>query len=111
MAELLVLDTKALLDASEVGRAAAQALEAQWLKVKDKDEAARALALQELEGKRTLLRKALLERARMIVEGLAKKKKAKWVMEAQAVLWGERDDITKAVIAELDAMGPLALPS
>jgi Skp family chaperone for outer membrane proteins len=101
MPDLLTLDTRAILDTSEVGRAAAATLEKDWAKHQDP---------KELESKRALLRKALLERARMVVEGIAKKKKAKWVMEAGAVIWGERDDITKAVIAEVDAQGPLALP-
>ncbi|MBL8951280.1 MAG: OmpH family outer membrane protein [Myxococcaceae bacterium] len=109
MPDLLTLDTKALLDNSEVGRAAAEELEKRWAKVSAKDEGQKALALQELEGKRFMLRKALIERARPIVERLAKKKKAKWVMEAQAVLWGDREDITKEVIAEVDAQGTLAV--
>ncbi len=109
MPDLLTLDTKALLDNSEVGKTAAAELEKRWAKVDPKNEAARALALQELEGKRFMLRKALIERARPIVERLAKKKKAKWVMETQAVLWGDREDITREVIAEVDAQGSLAI--
>lgn len=110
MPDLLTLDTQALLDQSEVGKTAALELEKLWSKVRDQPEPAKALAYKDLESKRFYLRKALLERARMVVEQLAKKKKAKWVMESHAVLWGERDDITQAVIAEVDAQGPLVMP-
>lgn len=109
MPDLLTLDSKAVLDQSEVGKTAAAELEQRWSKVNPKDDAARSLALQELEQKRFLLRRALLERARPIIESLAKKKKARWVMETQAVLWGDREDITKAVISEVDAQGPLVV--
>src|SRR6185503_10914476 len=100
MPDLLTLDTKALLDHSEVGRAAAALLEKRW---NEEGAAARA----ELERERARLREALLERARRAVERIAKKKKAKWVMEKGAVLWGKSVEITGDVIAAVDEAGPL----
>jgi len=110
MPDLLTLDVRALLDSSEVGKHAAAALAKLWEPVKDQEPSLQSQVLKDLEFKRAWLRKALLERARPVVESLAKKKKARWVLESGAVLWGDREDITKAVVAEIDAQGPLQLP-
>ena len=104
---LLTLDLRALLDTTKVGAEAAKALEKQWNDAKPADDAAKTKLLRDLETKRDALRTQLLARAKPVVAELAKAKKAQAVLEKSIVVWTEAEDITAAVIAKVDAGGPL----
>lgn len=104
---LLTLDLRALLDTTKVGAEAAKSLEKQWNDAKPKDDAAKAKLLRDLETKRDALRQQLLTRAKPIIAELAKAKKAGAVLEKSIVVWSDAEDITAAVIAKVDAGGPL----
>lgn len=104
---LLTLDLRALLDTTKVGADAAKALEKAWNDAKPKDDAAKQKLLRELEVKRDGLRGQLLTRAKPVIAELAKKKGAQAVLEKSIVVWTEAEDITAAVIAKVDAGGPL----
>ncbi len=104
---LLTLDLRALLDTTKVGAEAAKSLEKQWNDAKPKDDAAKAKLLRDLEAKRDSLRQQLLARAKPIIADFAKAKKATAVLEKSIVVWSEAEDITTAVIAKVDAGGPL----
>lgn len=107
MSTLLVVDLPTLLDTSKVGADAAKELEKAWVEAKSKPEDERRELLSKLQARRDGLRDQLLARARPVVEQLAKEKKADAVLEKSAVLWSHAEDITQAVIARVDAGGPL----
>jgi Skp family chaperone for outer membrane proteins len=107
MATLLVVDLPALLDTSKVGADAARELEKAWNEAKSKPEEERRELLAKLQARRDGLREQLLARAKPLVAQLAKEKKADAVLEKGAVLWSTAEDITQALIARVDAGGPL----
>ncbi|MBI3182731.1 MAG: OmpH family outer membrane protein [Myxococcales bacterium] len=108
---LLQLDLASLLDASKVGRDAARALENEWSITEGMPEDRRGEVLANLREKRDALRSALLARAGPIVAELAKKRGASAVLERGSLVWAAEkvEDITAAVIKEVDAQGPLKL--
>ena len=65
--------------------------------------------LAALQLRRDALRSALLSRAKPIIAAQAKKKSAKVVLEKASAVWFDAgvEDITAAVIKEVDAGGPL----
>jgi Skp family chaperone for outer membrane proteins len=107
MSTILLLDVTALLDTSKVGAAAAKQLEQSWDEAKRQPEDAQRTLLTELTARRNGLRTQLLERARPIAAELARQKGAVAVLERGAVFWSQGEDITAAVIAKVDAAGPL----
>jgi len=111
MPDLLLIDLPALLDTSKVGQDAAKNLEKAWNDSKKEPEARRKELLTQLQAKRDQLRNALLQRAKPIIAAQAKKKSAKVVLEKGTVAWFDAavEDITQAVIKEVDAGGPLKL--
>jgi len=111
MPDLLLIDLPALLDTSKVGQEAAKTLEKTWNDAKKDSEAKRKELLGQLQQKRDALRSALLSRARPIIAAQAKKKSAKVVLEKGSAVWFDTgvEDITQAVIKEVDAGGPLKL--
>jgi len=111
MPDLLLIDLPALLDTSKVGQDAAKTLEKTWNDAKKEPESKRKELLTQLQAKRDQLRTALLQRARPIIAAQAKKKSAKVVLEKGTAVWADPavEDITHAVIKEVDAGGPLKL--
>jgi Skp family chaperone for outer membrane proteins len=111
MPDLLLIDLPALLDTSKVGQEAAKGLEKAWNDSKKEPENKRKELLNQLQAKRDQLRVALLARAKPIIAAQAKKKSAKAVLEKGAVVWFDAavEDITQAVIKEVDAGGALKL--
>lgn len=107
MATIALLDTPQLLDKSKVGLEAAKALEKTWVEAKAQPEDKKRELLNQLELKRNDLRKQLIERAGPIIAELAKAKKLDAVLEKGAVIWSTAEDLTNAVIAKVDAAGPL----
>ncbi len=109
MPDLLLIDLPALLDTSKVGQEAAKALEKTWNDAKKEPEAKKRELLAQLQAKRDALRTALLQRAKPIIAAHAKKKSAKVVLERTTAVWHDPgvEDITAAVIKEVDAGGPL----
>ena len=106
---LLTLDLRNLLDTCKVGIEAAKGLEKAWSDAKPANDAAKQKLLRDLEGKRDKLRGLLLARAKPVISELAKKKGATAVIDKNAVVWTEAEDITALVIAKVDAGGPLKL--
>jgi Skp family chaperone for outer membrane proteins len=107
MATIALLDTPQLLDKSKVGLEAAKALEKTWAEAKAQPEDKKRELLNQLELKRSDLRKQLMDRAGPIIAELAKAKKLDAVLEKGAVIWSTAEDLTSAVIAKVDAAGPL----
>jgi len=107
MATIGILDTTLLLDSSTVGADAAKALEKTWTEAKSQPEDKKRELLAELEKKRSNLRQQVIDRAKPVVIELAKQKKLEAVLEKGAVVWSTGEDLTKEVIAKVDALGPL----
>jgi Skp family chaperone for outer membrane proteins len=107
MAKIGILDTAALLDTSKVGAEAARALEKAWAEAKAQPEDKKRELLGQLEQRRSSLRQQLIDRARPVIAELAKKKALDVVLEKGAVVWSTGEDLTKDVIAKVDAAGPL----
>jgi Skp family chaperone for outer membrane proteins len=107
MTTILTVDLPAVLDRSRIGADASKALEKSWADAKAQSEDAKRTLLVELEQKRDALREKLLVRIRPIIAELGKQKGAAAVLEKGGVAWANGDDITAAVIAKLDAGGPL----
>ncbi len=107
MATFALLDTPQLLDKSKVGADAAKALEKTWAEAKAQPEDKKRELLNQLEQKRNDLRRQLLDRAKPAIAEIAKAKKVEAVLEKGAVAWSTAEDITAAVIAKVDAAGPL----
>ena len=109
MPDLLLIDLAALLDTSKVGQDAAKNLEKTWNEAKKEPEARRKELLGQLQQRRDQLRAALLSRAKPLIAAQAKKKSAKVVLEKASAVWADAavEDITQAVIKELDQGGPL----
>lgn len=107
MATIALLDTPQLLDKSKVGLEAAKGLEKTWAEAKAQPEDKKRELLNQLEQKRNALRKQLMDRATPIIAELAKAKKLDAVLEKGAVIWSNAEDLTDAVIAKVDAGGPL----
>lgn len=107
MATFAFLDTPQLLDKSKVGAEAAKALEKTWAEAKAQPEEKKRELLNQLEQKRNALRKQLLDRAAPVIAELAKAKKLDAVLEKGAIVWTSAEDLTAAVIAKIDALGPL----
>lgn len=107
MAIIGILDTTLLLDSSKVGADAAKALEKTWNEAKSQPEDKKRELLAQLEQKRSNLRQQVIDRARPVVIELAKLKKLEAVLEKGAVVWSTAEDLTKDVIAKVDAQGPL----
>jgi len=105
---LLIIDVAMLLDQSKVGAAAAKALEKAWAEAQGQSDEKKRALYAELDQKRAALRVKLLERARPAIAELAKKKGAEAVVEKSVVVWAAAEDITRDVIAKVDAAGPLA---
>jgi Skp family chaperone for outer membrane proteins len=104
-----ILDTTLLLDASKVGADAAKALETTWNEAKAQPEDKKRELLAQLEQKRANLRQQVIDRAKPVVIELAKQKKLEAVLEKGAVVWSTAEDLTRDVIAKVDAQGPLNL--
>lgn len=104
---IATIDTSALLDTSRVGAEAAKHLEKVWNEAKSQPEDKRRELMNELEGKRASLREQLIDRARPIVDELAKKKGLSIVVERGVVAFSAVEDLTSEVIAKVDALGPL----
>src|SRR4051812_37558157 len=111
MPDMLLLDVPSLLDSSKVGADAAKALETVWTDAKGEPEEKKKQVLADLGRRRDALRTALLDRARPLVQELAKKKGAKVVLEKGAVLWADKavEDITPEIIAKVDGLGALKI--
>lgn len=107
MATIGILDTAQLLDSSKVGAEAAKSLEKTWNEAKAQPEEKKRELLAQLEQKRANLRQQLMDRARPVIAELAKKKNLDLVLERGAVVWSTGEDLTKDVIARVDAGGPL----
>ena len=107
MAIIGILDTTLLLDSSKVGADAAKALEKTWNEAKTQPDDKKRELLAQLEQKRSNLRQQVIDRARPVVIELAKQKKLEAVLEKGAVVWSTAEDLTKDVIAKVDAQGPL----
>lgn len=109
MPDILLLDVPSLLDSSKVGAEAAKALEKVWLDAKGQPEEQLKAVLADLGRRRDGLRNALLDRARPLLQELAKKKGAKVVLEKGAVIWADAsvEDVTKEIIAKVDGLGAL----
>ncbi len=107
MATIGILDTTLLLDSSKVGADAAKALEKTWNEAKTQPDDKKRELLAQLEQKRSNLRQQVIDRARPVVIELAKQKKLEAVLEKGAVVWSTAEDLTKDVIAKVDAQGPL----
>jgi Skp family chaperone for outer membrane proteins len=107
MTTILTVDLAAVLDKSRVGAEASKSLEKAWNEAKAQPDEKRRVLLDQLQAKRDGLRARLLERARPAIAALGKEKKATAVLEAGGVLWTSAEDITAAVIAKVDAGGPL----
>lgn len=128
----LVIDVEALLDKSEVGKAAAAMLEqrtteaqtkidglrkqasnAKGMMQKQLTDEAKALAdsaRQGLSDARFTLRNAVLGRAEAEIRRIADERGIKLVLERRmVVLFDEDADITGAVIEAIDAAGPLEI--
>lgn len=104
---LLTIDTAQLLDSSTAGSAAAKVLTDRWEAAASKSAAEKQALLAELQVLRDSLRRQLLERAQPVIAEIAKKKKATAVLDKAAVVFGTLEDITDAVMARVDAQGPL----
>ncbi len=109
MATFLVVDLPALLDSSKVGAEAAKGLEKTWKGSQKLPDEERAELLKKLQAQRDGLREALFARARPLLAELAKEKKAEMVFDKAAVLFGDAEDVTRALIKKVDAGGPLKL--
>jgi Skp family chaperone for outer membrane proteins len=107
MATIGILDTAMLLDSSKVGADAAKALEKAWSEAKSQPDDKKRELLAQLEQRRSSLRQQLIDRAKPAIAELAKKKNLEVVLEKGAVVWGTLEDLTKDVIAKVDAGGPL----
>jgi Skp family chaperone for outer membrane proteins len=107
MSVILVVDLAAVLDTSTVGKDATKQLEKSWKDAQSQPEEKQRALLARLEKQREALRAALLARVKPVVQELAKKKGALAVLEKGAVLYSTGEDITKDVIAKVDAGGPL----
>jgi Skp family chaperone for outer membrane proteins len=108
MTTILILDVAGLLDRSQVGSAAARSLEKAWREAQGQPEAQRRELLAQLEARRDGLRAKLLERARPVIAELAQKKGASLVVQRDAVVWSQGEDITAQVISRVDAGGALS---
>jgi Skp family chaperone for outer membrane proteins len=107
MVKIGIIDTAALLDSSKVGAEAAKALEKAWTEAKAQPDDKKRELLAQLEQKRAALRQQLIDRARPLIAELAKKKTLDVVLEKGAIVWSTGEDLTKDVIAKVDAGGPL----
>ena len=127
----LILDTRRLLDSSEVGKSAAKKLEQKFVDGKSRFEemlqrAKRATgleqkklqqeakrfeteSLQALEQDRSKLRQSLMERAAPVLERLSAERGASLVLDRSAVVFFQAElDVTDIVMQEVDAAGPLS---
>lgn len=127
----LVLDMQRLMDESHVGKAAGAMLNARFAELAaqhkeltrkaalaaPKERAAVAQsahdfeegALKGLQKEQHALRLAMLERARPLVEAAMKAAKVTLVLDRASVLMCDpKADITLALMAQVDAQGPLA---
>jgi Skp family chaperone for outer membrane proteins len=107
MSTLMTVDLTAVLDTSTVGAEAAKLLERLWAEARTQPEDKRRELLKQLEARRDGLRQQLLDRARPIIAELARQKGATMVVEKSAVLFSSGEDLTQALIARVDAAGPL----
>lgn len=107
MATIGIIDTAQLLDSSKVGADAAKALEKTWAEAKSQPDDKKREVLAQLEQKRASLRQQVIDRAKPVIAELAKQKKLDVVLEKGAVVWSTGEDLTKEVIAKVDAGGPL----
>lgn len=103
---VLIVDINRVLEESKVGRAAAEALEEKWKKGR---KASGAAALkQSLEKERDALRDKVLARVRPALAALVEERGALVVLPAKAVVAHAAEiDVTDALIAAVDAQGPL----
>lgn len=103
---VLIVDINRVLEESEVGRTATEVLEAKW---KKGSKGPRAETLKrDLEKQRAGLREKLLARVRPALAALVKERGAQVVLPAHSVVAHAAEvDVTEAVIAAVDAGGPL----
>jgi len=109
MGDVLLVDWIAVLDGSGVGKKAAEELTSLWTAASGQTDAAKEQLHEQLQRRRDRLRDELVARAKPLLASLAKQKKAKLVLEKSQVAWADAtvEDVTPALIAEVDRGGPL----